>query len=121
MKWGGVGTKTVGAGAGALPNRAGSRSWRRRCRRDGSDCPWIVPISACKRTFAIQSATVARSSEILNRTRDSLREDPEAARIYLMALSGEHIKDTLNATWARLLLIALTRDYEAIYYQQIAG
>ena len=72
-------------------------------------------------TASVRSATVVRSSEIMNRTRNILWQTPEAARIYLLALGGEGIEDATDASRTRLLLLALGRDYEAIYYQYVAG
>ncbi len=72
-------------------------------------------------TASVQSAAVSRASEILNRTRNRLWEDPEAVRIYLLALSGVRVEDVEDAARARLLFVALARDYEAIFHQKMAG
>ena len=72
-------------------------------------------------TASVQSSTVARSSEILNRIRNHLWVDPEAMRIYLLALSGEEIEDGIDSVRARMFLVALARDYEAMFHQYVSG
>jgi hypothetical protein len=80
-----------------------------------------LAIQVRQNTASVQAGTVARSSETLNRIRSEIWTDAETARIYQLALSGEELEDPLTATRVRLFLVALARDYEAIYYQNVAG
>ena len=72
-------------------------------------------------TASIQSSTVARTSEILNRLRNEVWTDADSARVYELALSGEEVLDAETSTRIRLFWVALARDYEAVYYQHLAG
>ena len=72
-------------------------------------------------TASIQAGTVARTSEILNRLRTEIWSDADSARIYELALSGEEAPDAQSTTRERLFWVGLARDYEAVYYQHLAG
>jgi len=80
-----------------------------------------LAIQVRQNTASLQAGTVARSSETLNRIRSEIWTDAETARIYQLALSGAEIEDPLTTIRVRLFLVALARDYEAIYYQNVAG
>ena len=72
-------------------------------------------------TASIQAATVARTSEVLNRLRTEIWTDAESARLYEVALSGEEPTDPEVSTRVRLFWVALAREYESVYYQHLAG
>jgi len=80
-----------------------------------------VAIQIRQNTASVRAGTVARSSEILSRLRDKLWSDVGAARIYERALSGDEVEDSADALRVRLFWVALARDYEAVFYQHLAG
>ena len=80
-----------------------------------------VAIQIRQNTASVRAGTVARSSEILSRLRDKLWSDVGAARIYERALSGDEGEDSADALRVRLFWVALARDYEAVFYQHLAG
>jgi len=72
-------------------------------------------------TAALQAGTVARSSEIMQRTRLKLWGDADGVRIWDQALSGVEVGDTERALRIRHFMVSLARDHEAVFYQHLAG
>ena len=81
----------------------------------------FVAVQIRHNTASVQAGTVTRACEVLNRLRTEVWTDPESARIYTLALSGEHVDDELSASRVRLFWVALAREYEAVYYQHLSG
>ena len=81
----------------------------------------FVAVQIRQNTASVQAGTVARTSEVLNRLRAEVWTDPESTQIYNLATSGVHVDDASTATRIRLFWIALAREYEAVYYQHLAG
>jgi hypothetical protein len=72
-------------------------------------------------TAALQAGTVARSSELMQRTRIRLWGDADAARIWEPAMSGIEVEDRTSQIRIRHLMVCLARDHEAVFYQHVAG
>ena len=79
-----------------------------------------VAIQIKRNTASVRAGTVARSSEMLSRLRDTLWSDADAAQVYERALSGMEIEDSVEELRVRLFWVALARDYEAVFYQHLA-
>jgi len=80
-----------------------------------------VALQVRQNTDSVQASTVARSSEVMNRLRSSVWTDPEAARIYSLALAGDPVEDPSDSTRTRMFFAAIGRDYEAVYFQHRSG
>jgi hypothetical protein len=80
-----------------------------------------VGLQVRQNTAALQAGTVARSSELMQRTRIRLWGDADAARIWDPALSGVEVEDRTNQFRIRHLMVSLARDHEAVFYQHLAG
>jgi hypothetical protein len=72
-------------------------------------------------TAALQAGTVARSSELMQRTRIRLWGDADSVRIWDQAMSGVEIEDRERALRIRHFMVSLARDHEAVFYQHLAG
>jgi len=72
-------------------------------------------------TAALRAGTVARSSELMQRTRLRLWGDVDAARIWEPAMSGAEVEDRTSQFRIRHLMVSLARDHEAVFYQHLFG
>jgi hypothetical protein len=72
-------------------------------------------------TAALQAGTVARTSELMQRTRIRLWGDADAARIWDPAMSGTEVEDKTSQFRIRHLMVSLARDHEAVFYQHLTG
>jgi hypothetical protein len=72
-------------------------------------------------TVSLRAGTVARSAELLQRTRITLWGDADAVGLWDQALSGAEVEDETRAMRTRHFMVSLARDHEAVFYQHLAG
>ena len=80
-----------------------------------------VGLQVRQNTAALQAGTVARSSELMQRTRLRLWGDADGVRIWDQALSGVEVEDRERVLRIRHFMVSLARDHEAVFYQHLAG
>jgi hypothetical protein len=79
-----------------------------------------VGLQVRQNTAALQAGTVARSSELMQRTRLKLWGDADGVRIWDQALSGVEVGDPERVLRIRHFMVSLARDHEAVFYQHLA-
>jgi len=80
-----------------------------------------VGLQVRQNTAALRAGTVARSSELLQRTRLKLWGDGDGVRIWEQALSGAEVEDRATQFRIRHFMVSLARDHEAVFYQHLSG
>ncbi|MGD2123910.1 MAG: hypothetical protein PVJ76_19320 [Gemmatimonadota bacterium] len=80
-----------------------------------------VGLQVRQNTAALQAGTVARTSELMQRTRIRLWGDADAARIWDQAVSGVEVEDSASQLRVRHFMVSLARDHEAVFYQHLSG
>ena len=80
-----------------------------------------VGLQVRQNTAALRAGTVARSSELMQRTRMKLWGDADAAGIWEPAMSGTEVEDRTSQLRVRHLMVSLARDHEAVFYQHLMG
>jgi hypothetical protein len=80
-----------------------------------------VGLQVRQNTAALQAGTVARASELMERTRLRLWGDADSVHIWDQALSGVEVEDTERVLRVRHFMVSLARDHEAVFYQHLAG
>jgi hypothetical protein len=80
-----------------------------------------VGLQVRQNTAALRAGTVARSAELLQRSRLKLWGDSEGVRIWDQALSGVEVEDKETLFRIRHFMVSLARDHEAVFYQHLSG
>jgi hypothetical protein len=80
-----------------------------------------VAMQLRQNTASLQAATVSRVIEAFNHTRAAVWRDPSATDVYLAAVSGKEIDNSIQAMRVRALWFSMMKDFEAVYHQYRSG